>query len=46
MSSLRGVERNTVQRPRSVNVWDTKSFLLYRQHFEINEERSMGQEVE
>jgi len=35
-----------MQRPISVNAWDTESSLLYRQHFEVNEEPDRGQEVE
>jgi len=41
---LRGVEQNTMQHPISVNVWDTETSPLHRQHFEINEERDRGQE--
>jgi len=44
-SPLRGVEQNTMQCSRSVNVWDTQSSLLRRRHFEINEEHGV-QKVE
>jgi len=40
---LRGVEQNMMRRPISVNVWDTESSSLHRQHFE---ERERGQKVE
>ena len=45
-SSLKGVEQNTMQRVVNVSVWDTEPSPLHRQHFEINEERYQGQDVE
>ena len=43
MNPLRGVEQNTMQRPISVNVWDTEPSPLHCQHFE---EHEPGQKVE
>jgi len=43
VNPLRGVEQNMMQRPISVNVWDTEPSPLHHQHFE---ECERGQKVE